>query len=130
MCAKGKWKANRWIGPPRSHLRGKFAAWTEHLLEGIDVSAEQKRLEHIVIQSEGGYQNKFIFAARTDFDTIPGAAAGKYGGEGFRGPGDHGGVAPTFPTADKTPLEAGRWCPDGRGYGTHVLTSRLSTRRR
>ena len=25
VCAKGKWKGNRWIGPPRSHLRHKFA---------------------------------------------------------------------------------------------------------
>lgn len=104
--------------------------WAEHLFKGIDLSAEQKRLEHIVIQSEGGHQNMFIFAERTNYDTTPGAAGGKYGGEGFRGAGDHRGVPPTFPTADKTPLEAGRWCPDGRGYGTHVLMSSLSTRRR
>ena len=86
-----------------------------------------------MIQSEGGHQNKFIFAERAEYDTVPGessVAGGKYGGEGYRGYGVKGGVPPKFPTADKTPLEAGRWCPDGRGYGTHVLQSSLSTRGR
>jgi hypothetical protein len=130
VCAKGKWKANRWVGPPRSHLRGKFTAWAQHLYEGIDVSAEGKRLEKIVIQSEGGHQNMFIFAERDHFETTPTAALGKYGGEGYRGPGDHVDVPLTFPTADKTPMEAGRWSPDGLGHGTHVLLSATSTRGR
>mmetsp|Transcript_11326 Transcript_11326/g.27645 ORF Transcript_11326/g.27645 Transcript_11326/m.27645 type:complete len:103 (-) Transcript_11326:310-618(-) len=93
--------------------------------QGIELSDDQKRLEHIVIQSEGGHQNLFIFAERQDFDTRPGLAGGKYGGEGYRGAGNHTGVPLTFPTGEKTPLEAGRWCPDGRGLGTHIMLNGL-----
>ena len=44
VCAKGKWKANRWIGPPRSHLREKFARWVAHLHAAVDVRDDEKRL--------------------------------------------------------------------------------------
>ena len=54
VCAKGKWKANRWIGPPRSHLREKFARWVAHLHAAVDVRDDEKRLERIQIQEEGG----------------------------------------------------------------------------
>ena len=123
VCARGKWKGNRWFGPPRSHLRGKFSAWTDHLFKGIDVSEDQKRLERIVIQSDGGHQNLFVFADREDYATMPGEAKGSFAakkdvvcrpilGEDV--------VADElrFPTAGKA--EAGRWFPDGRGHGTHL----------
>lgn len=44
-------------------------------------------MQHIVIQSEGGHQNMFIFAERKNFETMPGVAGGQYGGEGRAGDG-------------------------------------------
>jgi len=81
VCAKGKWKANRWIGPPRSHLREKFARWVAHLHAAVDVRDDEKRLERIQIQEEGGHQNDFIFAERAEYATTPGAPRGRYAGE-------------------------------------------------
>ena len=34
VCAKGKWKGNRWIGPPRAHLRHKFALVVREPVQG------------------------------------------------------------------------------------------------
>lgn len=68
----GKWSNGKWIGPPRAHLRKKFTAWSEHLCQGIRLDNDLKRIEDIVIQEDGGHQNKFIFAARSEYDTTPG----------------------------------------------------------
>ena len=38
MCAQGKWRGNRWCGPPRSHLRPKFEKWCDALCRAVDVS--------------------------------------------------------------------------------------------
>ena len=81
VCAKGKWKANRWIGPPRSHLREKFERWVAHLHAAVDVADAEKRLERIEIQEEGGHQNSFIFAERAEYAVVPGPSRGRYGGE-------------------------------------------------
>ena len=78
VCAKGKWKGNRWIGPPRSHLRHKFATWCDNLYKGIDVAESEKRTEQILIQEEGGHQNTFMFAERERFSVAPGAPTGVY----------------------------------------------------
>ena len=78
VCAKGKWKGNRWIGPPRAHLRHKFALWCENLYKGIDVDDAEKRTEQILIQEEGGHQNTFMFVERQKYDTKPGTPMGIY----------------------------------------------------
>jgi len=38
VCAQGKWRGNRWCGPPRSHLRPKFEKWCDALCRAVDVS--------------------------------------------------------------------------------------------
>ena len=80
VCAPGKWKNNKWIGPPRAHLRRKFELWTDHLCRAVDVSAEEKALEMIKIQEDGGHQNLFVFAERRFFATTPQPPRGRYGG--------------------------------------------------
>ena len=80
VCAPGKWKNNKWIGPPRAHLRRKFELWTDHLCRAVDVSAEEKSLEIIKIQEDGGHQNAFVFAERRFFATTPQPPRGRYGG--------------------------------------------------
>jgi hypothetical protein len=83
VCAKGKWKANRWVGPPRSHLRAKFAKWCDHLHDAVAVSDAEKTAETIEIQTEGGHQNRFVFAERAVVRSDPsgfGATGGRYAG--------------------------------------------------
>jgi hypothetical protein len=80
VCAPGKWKNNKWIGPPRAHLRRKFELWTDHLCRAVDVSAEEKSLESIKIQEDGGHQNAFVFAERRFVATTPQPPRGRYGG--------------------------------------------------
>ena len=84
VCAKGKWKANRWVGPPRSHLRAKFAKWCDHLYDAIAIPDAEKSAETIEIQTEGGHQNRFVFAERAVVRSDPsghGATGGRYAGE-------------------------------------------------
>jgi hypothetical protein len=64
VCAPGKWIHNKWVGPPRSHLKVKFDLWTDHLCRGVDVLDTEKQIQHVPIQMEGGYQNLFVFAER------------------------------------------------------------------
>ena len=80
VCAPGKWKNNRWIGPPRAYLRKKFDVWTDHLCRAVDVAETEKSLEYIEIQENGGHQNAFVFAERRAFATTPKPARGRYGG--------------------------------------------------
>mmetsp|Transcript_24548 Transcript_24548/g.73679 ORF Transcript_24548/g.73679 Transcript_24548/m.73679 type:complete len:380 (-) Transcript_24548:16-1155(-) len=63
VCSAGKFKGNKWIGPPRHALRPKFDRWAGHLLQGVNVrEGGAKSLEHSLIQTDGGYQNSFVFA--------------------------------------------------------------------
>ena len=62
VCAAGKWSLKKWKGPPRWHLEGRFHKWSHHLLEGIDEPHKIKR--RIMVQTNGGYQNTFLFAER------------------------------------------------------------------
>ena len=80
VCAPGKWKNNKWIGPPRAHLRRKFELWTDHLCRAVDVPADEKSLETIEIQEDGGHQNLFVFAERKTFAATPRAPRGRYAG--------------------------------------------------
>jgi hypothetical protein len=80
VCAPGKWKNNRWIGPPRAYLRKKFDVWTDHLCRAVDVAETEKSLEYVEIQENGGHQNAFVFAERRAFATTPKPARGRYGG--------------------------------------------------
>ena len=89
VCAPGKWRNNKWVGPPRSHLRKKFDLWTDHLCKGVDVSESEKSLDLIKIQEEGGHQNLFVFAERTEYETTPQPSQGRYGG----GPDIHDAVS-------------------------------------
>ena len=83
VCAKGKWKANRWVGPPRSHLRAKFAKWCDHLYDAIDVSDAEKTAETIEIQTEGGTRTGSCSRSGRSFDRTR-AGTGRRGG-GTRG---------------------------------------------
>ena len=80
VCAPGKWKNNRWIGPPRAHLRRKFELWSDHLCRAVDVPTSQKSLETIEIQTDGGHQNLFVFAERPSPAVTPRAPRGRYAG--------------------------------------------------
>ena len=70
VCASGKWASNqkvkgRWKGPPRWHLEGKFHKWCQYLFEGISHDGTVHALQSkIQIQSQGGYQNTFLFAEK------------------------------------------------------------------
>ena len=61
-------------------MRRKFELWTDHLCRAVDVSAEEKSLEIIKIQEDGGHQNAFVFAERRFFATTPQPPRGRYGG--------------------------------------------------
>jgi hypothetical protein len=88
VCVHGKWKQNKWVGgPPRSHIQQKFQVWARHLYCGIAVEnkddlgagGEESKGNHlssqgtlgcklhcrINVQTEGGFQNDFLFAQRT-----------------------------------------------------------------
>ena len=68
VCMAGKWKKNRWHGPPRTELRKYFERWSEHLFQGIDTEhddAPAKKIQkRIMVQTGGGFQNEFLFAER------------------------------------------------------------------
>ena len=103
VCSKGKWKRNKWVGPPRHHLKLKFEAWNDHLCRSIDDEDGNitKKLQEIRVQ-ERHFQNLFIFSDRERTrKCIVREATGC-----------------TFPTPSGT--EAGRWAPTGSGFGTHV----------
>ena len=60
VCAKGKWKANRWVGPPGSS-QGEVSEMVRP--PSADRVRRQKTAETIEIQTEGA-QNRFVFAER------------------------------------------------------------------
>jgi hypothetical protein len=62
VCAAGKWSLKKWHGPPRWHLEDRFHKWSHHLFEGVDEPHKIKR--RIMVQTNGGYQNTFLFAER------------------------------------------------------------------
>mmetsp|Transcript_40743 Transcript_40743/g.84781 ORF Transcript_40743/g.84781 Transcript_40743/m.84781 type:complete len:229 (-) Transcript_40743:19-705(-) len=76
VCSNGRFRGNRWHGPPRWHLEHKFQTWAENLFFGVDVddatdqneqretSHDQKARVQVTVQREGGFQNSFIFAQR------------------------------------------------------------------
>ena len=64
VCAKGKWKKNTWIGPPRQTLEPKFNLWAESLCRSVEEVGVTKKLERIEVQETGGFQNTYIFADR------------------------------------------------------------------
>lgn len=64
VCGVGKWKKGKWIGPPRTHLEGRFKLWCECLAEGTDIGAEgEKSTEQIQVQADH-FQNTYIWATR------------------------------------------------------------------
>ena len=79
----GKWKKNVWKGPNRKALQAYFHNWAQNLFLGIATepkplqednsneplrfrqgSTASKMQKHVIVQSEGGYQNEFLFAQR------------------------------------------------------------------
>ena len=95
VCAAGRFKKNRWYGPPRWHLENRFRLWAKHLFLGVDVgdgeggdqeedggriSGEEGRKVRldVDVQVKGGFQNAFILAQRrpltgglwTDLETV------------------------------------------------------------
>jgi len=43
VCSNGRFRGDRWYGPPRWHLEGKFRSWADHLYRGTDVGGEGTR---------------------------------------------------------------------------------------
>ena len=74
VCAKGKWKANRWIGPPRRHLR-EGARWVAHL-HGRRRPGRREGLERIQIREEGGTRTRASLRS-AEYATTPGAPRGR-----------------------------------------------------
>lgn len=90
VCARGKWttdKNNRWEGPPRWHLHGKFDKWCHYLHEAmsyenqtglpVETDADEKigrdtvyiletRRFEVPLQTKGGFQNSFLVAERRE----------------------------------------------------------------
>jgi hypothetical protein len=89
VCSRGKWKAktgknsseNKWEGPARWKLRGKFDKWCFHLFEGLkhgmgdEVSLNSQggmycmpvtstKQFDVPLQTHGGFQNTFLYAER------------------------------------------------------------------
>ena len=63
VCSSGKFRGNTWNGPPRAHLRGKFERWASHLERGVAVRGDgTRRLVNITVQTDGGFQNAYVFA--------------------------------------------------------------------
>ena len=60
----GKWKKNKWIGPPRSVTKNYFDRWADNLFWGIDETDAEKSKRTIMVQTAGGYQNEFLYAQR------------------------------------------------------------------
>jgi len=78
VCAPGYWKNKEWEGPPRWHLEKKFHIWSHHLHQGMkqDASNIQTRLVEVPVQTNGGFQNTFLFAEKqpttsTMWEVIP-----------------------------------------------------------
>ena len=111
VCAKGKWKKNTWIGPPRQTLEPKFNLWAETLCRSVEDVGVNKKLERIEVQETGGFQNAYIFADRQkihpDDDDDDATIITTDWNRNRR----------QFPTWNGG--EAGAWHPDGRGRGTH-----------
>ena len=64
VCMAGKWKKNKWIGPPRSVTKNFFDRWADNLFWGIDETDAEKSKRTIMVQTAGGYQNEFLYAQR------------------------------------------------------------------
>jgi hypothetical protein len=68
VCASGKWSNKEWKGPPRWHLQDRFDTWCYHLQEGMkqpnDDDKIRTRMVEIPVQTNGGYQNTFLFAEK------------------------------------------------------------------
>jgi hypothetical protein len=64
VCMPGKWIKNRWRGPPRAELKSYFQTWADNLFLGIDDHDAKKIQKTVMVQSNGGYQNEFLFAER------------------------------------------------------------------
>ena len=63
VCSNGRFKGNVWKGPPRHLIRGKFERWARNLEQGAKLRGDGvRKLENITVQTEGGFQNAFIFA--------------------------------------------------------------------
>ena len=106
VCARGKWKKNKWIGPPRSSLEPKFNVWTETLCKSIEDRGVVKNVQKIEIQTDGGFQNAYIFADRIKTSEEPITTSDWTRGKR------------AYPTWNGG--EAFAWHPDGRGRGTHI----------
>ena len=69
VCSAGKWVRKQWYGPPRWHLELRFQTWAENLFLGMGSAEDGDDIEkarvHVKVQTEGGYQNAFIFAQRS-----------------------------------------------------------------
>ena len=63
VAGAGRWVKNKWKGPPRAHLRPKFEAWCANLKLGIVADAVSQEMEEL--QSEGGFQNAYLYARNT-----------------------------------------------------------------
>ena len=107
VCAKGKWKKNTWIGPPRQTLEPKFNLWAETLCRSVEEVGVNKKLERIEVQETGGFQNAYIFADRIKCDDNDAIVTTDWNRNRRQFPTWNGG-------------EAFVWNPDGRGKGTHL----------
>ena len=105
VCSKGKWKKNKWIGPPRSHLKIKFESWNDHLCRSINDEDGNisTSLQEIQVQASH-FQNLFIFGDRQRIRKCHVREA----------------TGVEFPTPSG--VDAKRWSPTGTGYGTHTRT--------
>ena len=112
VCARGKWKKNKWIGPDRYTLKPKFETWTNALCDAVEEIGVDKEIRRIKVQETGGFQNLYIFAKRTELgdDAIE---------------TDWNRNLRVFSTWNGG--EAHRWHPDGRGRGTHVKDIKASS---
>ncbi|KAL7542301.1 hypothetical protein ACHAWF_009895 [Thalassiosira exigua] len=64
VCMAGKWKKNKWTGPPRTVTKAYFERWADNLFLGMNDRDASKMKKTIMIQNDGGYQNEFLFAER------------------------------------------------------------------
>lgn len=73
VCRHGKWNKNTWQGPHRESMKSFFDVWANNLFLGIaaDTTAStdqqwmaQKIQKTVGVQTDGGYQNEFLFAQR------------------------------------------------------------------
>jgi hypothetical protein len=68
VCAPGFWKNKEWEGPPRWHLQKKFLYWSYHLHQSMKHQEKktmiQTRIVQVPVQTNGGFQNTFLFAEK------------------------------------------------------------------